>query len=120
MKIGWIGIGRMGLPMVNRLLDANYSLTVWNRTREKTAPLVARGVTVVDAIADLRDSDAVFTMLSTGKDLVSVCFGENGLAAKEGPKRPRIIVDCSTIGVESNATSARSLGTPGLIIWPRR
>ena len=36
MKIGWIGIGRMGLPMVNRLLDANYSLSVWNRTREKT------------------------------------------------------------------------------------
>jgi 3-hydroxyisobutyrate dehydrogenase len=43
MKIGWVGIGRMGLPMVNRLLDAKYQLTVWNRTREKAAPLAQRG-----------------------------------------------------------------------------
>ena len=74
MKIGWVGIGRMGLPMVNRLLDANYPLTVWNRTREKAAPLAQRGVTIVDKIADLRDADVVFTMLSTGKDLLAVCF----------------------------------------------
>ena len=83
MKIGWVGIGRMGLPMVNRLLDANYPLTVWNRTREKAAPLAQRGVTIVDKIADLRDADAVFTMLSTGKDLLAVCFDENGLAPRE-------------------------------------
>jgi 3-hydroxyisobutyrate dehydrogenase len=64
MKIGWVGIGRMGLPMVNRLLDASYQLEVWNRTREKAAPLAQRGVTIVDKIADLREADAVFTMLS--------------------------------------------------------
>ena len=69
MKIGWIGIGRMGLPMVNRLLDANYSLSVWNRTREKAAPLVARGVTVADTSRICGTPDAVFTMLATGKDL---------------------------------------------------
>jgi 3-hydroxyisobutyrate dehydrogenase len=114
MKIGWVGIGRMGLPMVNRLLDADYSLTVWNRTRAKAAPLAARGVTIVDAIADLRDSDAVFTMLATGKDLVSVCFGENGLAAKEAPKRPGIIVDCSTIGLEESRDIRVKLGEAGV------
>ena len=114
MKIGWIGIGRMGLPMVNRLLDANYSLSVWNRTREKAAPLAARGVTIVDTIADLRESDAVFTMLATGKDLVSVCFGDNGLAAKEAPKRPKIIVDCSTIGLEESRDIRAKLGEAGV------
>ena len=114
MKIGWIGIGRMGLPMVNRLLDANYSLAVWNRTRDKTAPLAARGATVVDAIADLRDLDAVFTMLATGRDLVSVCFGENGLAAKDAPKRPGIIVDCSTIGFEESRDIRMKLGEVGV------
>ena len=100
MNVGWIGIGRMGLPMVNRLLDADYSLKVWNRTREKAAPLAQRGVTIVDKIADLRATDAVFTMLSTGKDLLAVCFDENGLAPKSASRRPAIIVDCSTIGLE--------------------
>lgn len=114
MKIGWIGIGRMGAPMVNRLLDANYSLKIWNRTREKTAPLAARGATVVGAIADLRDCDVVFTMLATGKDLASVSFGENGLAAKGAPKRPGIIVDCSTIGLEESRDIREKLAEAGV------
>ena len=114
MKIGWIGIGRMGLPMVNRLLDAHYSLSVWNRTREKLAPLVQRGVTVVDKIADLRDMDAVFTMLATGKDLVAVCFDEGGLASKSAMKRPAIIVDCSTIGLDESRDIRTRLAEVGV------
>ena len=110
MNIGWIGIGRMGLPMVNRLLDAKYSLKVWNRTREKAAPLAQRGVTIVDRIADLRDADVVFTMLSTGKDLLAVCFDENGLAPKSAARRPAIIVDCSTIGLEEFAGDSGKAG----------
>ena len=114
MKIGWVGIGRMGLPMVNRLLDANYQLTVWNRTREKAAPLAQRGVTIVDKIADLRDADAVFTMLSTGKDLLAVCFDEKGLAPRSASKRPQIIVDCSTIGLEESRDIRAKLAEVGV------
>lgn len=102
MKIGWVGLGRMGVPMVNRLLDAKLPLAVWNRTREKATPFVARGANVVEAIADLRDVDAVFTMLPTGKELASVCFDDDGLAPLSDAKRPRIVVDCSTIGVEDS------------------
>jgi 3-hydroxyisobutyrate dehydrogenase-like beta-hydroxyacid dehydrogenase len=35
MRVGWIGLGRMGLPMATRLLDAGYSLSIWNRTKSK-------------------------------------------------------------------------------------
>ena len=38
-KIGWIGMGRMGYPMAERLLKAGYDLSVWNRTRSKAEPL---------------------------------------------------------------------------------
>jgi len=114
MKIGWVGIGRMGLPMVNRLLDANYPLTVWNRTREKAAPLAQRGVTIVDKIADLRDADVVFTMLSTGKDLLAVCFDEDALAPRSASRRPAIIVDCSTIGFEESRDIRAKLAEVGV------
>ena len=114
MKIGWVGIGRMGLPMVNRLLDANYPLTVWNRTREKAAPLAQRGVTIVDKIADLRDADVVFTMLSTGKDLLAVFFDDNGLASRSASRRPTIMVDCSTIGLEESRDIRAKLAEVGV------
>jgi len=52
MNVGWIGIGRMGLPMVVRLLKAGYPLKVWNSTRSKAEPLAAQGATVVERISD--------------------------------------------------------------------
>ena len=68
MEIGWIGIGRMGLPMATRLLKAGHKLKVWNRTRAKAEPLAKLGATLVDRIEDLRGADVVITMLATGKD----------------------------------------------------
>jgi 3-hydroxyisobutyrate dehydrogenase len=102
MNVGWIGIGRMGLPMVVRLLKAGYPLKVWNRTRSKAAPLAAQGATVVDTMRDLHEVDVLFTMISTGKDLVEICFGEDGLAADGAGRRPGIIVDCSSIGMDES------------------
>jgi 3-hydroxyisobutyrate dehydrogenase len=48
MRVGWIGLGRMGLPMATRLLDAGYSLSIWNRTKSKAEPLGERGANVVN------------------------------------------------------------------------
>jgi len=47
-NIGWIGVGRMGTPMVERLLKAGHDVTVWNRTRAKAEPLAAKGAKIVD------------------------------------------------------------------------
>ena len=51
--LGWLGTGRMGAAMARRLIDEGESVSVWNRTKSKTAPLVTRGATAVDRIADL-------------------------------------------------------------------
>jgi 3-hydroxyisobutyrate dehydrogenase len=103
MKIGWIGVGRMGAPMAARLLKAGYPVSIWNRTRAKAETEELAGATVVNAKSDLADVDVLFTMLSTGKDVSDVCFGEDGMFAASSGPRPRILVDCSTIGMDESA-----------------
>src|SRR3954454_18527244 len=102
-KIGWIGMGRMGFPMAERLLKAGYDVSIWNRTRSKAEPLVAKGGKVVDNLSDLKEADIVFSIVSTGKDLDQVLLGKNSVTANGG-KLPKIFVDCSTIAVEESAS----------------
>jgi 3-hydroxyisobutyrate dehydrogenase len=111
-KIGWIGMGRMGFPMAERLLKAGYDVSIWNRTRAKAEPLAAKGGKVVDRLTDLAGMDVVFSIVSTGKDLDQVIFGKDGVAAGNG-KLPKIFVDCSTISVEESKSIRERLKTRG-------
>ena len=95
-SVGWIGAGRMGAAMATRLARAGVKVTVWNRTRAKAEPLADVGCIVADSIAELRGMDAVFTMVSTNKDLEQVLVGEGGLLA-DPDDVPGIVVDCSTV-----------------------
>ena len=106
-KIGWIGMGRMGFPMAERLLKAGHPVSIWNRTRAKAEPLVAKGGKVVDKLSDLSDVDVLFSIVSTGKDLKDVYFGKDGVASKGA--MPRIVVDCSTIAVEESVEIRKRL-----------
>jgi 3-hydroxyisobutyrate dehydrogenase len=101
-KVGWIGMGRMGYPMAERLLKAGYDLSIWNRTRAKAEPLAAKGGKVVDHLSDLKDVDVLFSIVSTGKDLDQVYFGKNSVTG-HGGRVPKIFVDCSTIAVEESS-----------------
>ena len=61
--IGWIGMGRMGFPMAERLVKAGYDVKVWNRTRSKAEPLAEQGAVLVDSPADLAGVDVLTTMV---------------------------------------------------------
>ena len=111
--IGWIGIGRMGYPMAERLLQAGHALRVWNRTRSKAEPLAALGAGLVDRPADLARVDVLFTMVSTGADLEQVLFGADGVATGGKGQVPRIAVDCSSIGVDEGEAFRARLGELG-------
>ena len=100
-KLGWIGMGRMGFSMAERLIKAGHDVTIWNRTRAKAEPLVGKGGKVVDKPVDLVGVDVLFSIVSAGKDLKEVLFGPNGAAT--GDKVPPIVVDCSTIAVSESA-----------------
>ena len=101
MRYGWIGIGRMGAALVERLLDAGCDVAVYNRTRAKAQPLAERGATVVDSPADLADRDVVFTMVAGPADFKEVVLGAGGLLSRED-SAPRIIVDSTTISPEAS------------------
>ena len=101
LSVGWIGAGRMGAAMAVRLARAGVKPRVWNRTRAKAEAIADQGCGVADTIADLRDSDVVFTMVSTPADLEQVLLGEGGLLV-DPAHLPGAVVDCSTVSIESS------------------
>lgn len=101
-SIGWIGVGRMGYQMVERLVKANHNVSIWNRTKSKAEPLAKLGGKVVDKLADLAGVDILFAIVSEGKDLEEVYFGKDGVVTNAKGKLPKTFVDCSSISVEDS------------------
>ena len=77
MNVGFIGLGKMGLPMAANLLAAGHRVTVYNRTKSKADELAARGAIVVDAPEECDDSSVVITMLSDDNALEELLFSNN-------------------------------------------
>ncbi|WP_243430000.1 NAD(P)-dependent oxidoreductase [Acetobacter sacchari] len=98
MKIGFIGLGAMGVVMAGRLIDAGYDLVVHNRTRAKADALVARGAVYAETPADVaRDADVVFSMLFDDASTQDAAFGDNGIATTL--RSGAIHVCCSTLSL---------------------
>jgi len=112
IKLGWIGMGRMGYAMAYRLLKGGCKVAVWNRTRAKAEPLAEFGATIVDGKTDLAACDIVFTMVSTTADLKEVLFEAGGLLS--GKARPKLVVDCSSISQEGSAQVRKELEARGI------
>jgi 3-hydroxyisobutyrate dehydrogenase len=111
-RIGWIGIGRMGYEMAARLAKGGADMTVWNRTRAKAEPLAACGAKVAGKLADLAECDIVFCMVSTWDDVKEVITGPTGLLS--GTRKPRMIVECSSISLEGSAELRALLEARGI------
>lgn len=79
MKVGFVGLGRMGAGMAARLLKAGHEVTVYNRTPEKAEALVARGAMAAAGVSEACRGDAVLTMLADDTAVESVVFGEGGI-----------------------------------------
>lgn len=109
-RVGWIGVGRMGLEMSRRMLSAGIDLAVWNRTPAKAQPLADAGATIVERPADLADRDVVFTMVAASDDLLTVTVGEDGLLTSAGP---RVLVDSSTVSAQASDEVRAAAGARG-------
>jgi 3-hydroxyisobutyrate dehydrogenase-like beta-hydroxyacid dehydrogenase len=113
MKIGWIGTGRMGYAMAERLAKGGADVTAWNRTRAKAEPLTAYGVKIAHRLSDLAACDVVFCMVSTWDDVLEVINGPQGLLAAAGPL-PKLVVECSSISLEGSAQLRTLLAKRGV------
>ena len=111
-KIGWIGMGRMGFAMAERLIKAGHHVSIWNRTRAKAEPLEKIGGKVIDHLSDLKSVDVLFSIVATGADVQEVLYGKNGVSS-QGGKLPPVVVDCSTIAVEESAAIRDKLSQLG-------
>ncbi|HWF91938.1 MAG TPA: NAD(P)-dependent oxidoreductase, partial [Terriglobales bacterium] len=78
MKVGFIGLGNMGLGMAANLLKAGHEVTVYNRTASKADPLVKQGAHLAARVADACHGNVVMTMLADDHALESVVFGDSG------------------------------------------
>jgi 3-hydroxyisobutyrate dehydrogenase-like beta-hydroxyacid dehydrogenase len=101
LRIGWIGVGRMGFELASRLLRAGCDMTVWNRTRSKAEPLAELGATIADSPAELAGCDVVFTMVAGPDDFKAVTIGDGGVLAADGVA-PRVLVDSSTVSADAS------------------
>lgn len=102
-KIGFIGLGIMGSPMAVNLVRAGHQVTGWNRTPEKTAPLVAAGGRAAGTIAEaVRDAEFVLTMLPAGPQVEAVAYGPDGILSNVRPGT--LLIDHSSISPETSRT----------------
>ncbi len=105
MRIGFIGLGKMGSGMARNLLAAGHEVTVWNRSAEKSRALEPQGARVAATPAEVcYGAEAVITMLADDAAVQSVVFWSGGIADALAPGG--IHISCSTISTELARTLA--------------
>ena len=115
MRVGFIGIGRMGSAIAGRVLDGGNALTVWNRTPEKTAELARRGAHVASSVAEVcAGADAVLTMLANDEALLEVALGSGGIVESLGSGAIHVVM--GTHGVSAVRTLTERHAEAGQVL----
>ena len=107
--LGWIGAGRMGYAMAERLAKAGCDIAVWNRTKAKAEPLAKYGAKVFDSLQALAGRDIVFCMVSTWDDVKEVMQ-----KLLSGSQKPKMVVESSSISLEGSAELRSLLSAKGI------
>jgi len=128
-KIGWIGLGNMGVPMVKNLLKAGFEVTVFNRTAAKAASLQEAGAKlaaspaalwdVVDTIITMVADDAALQQIHQGKDGLLAGAGKAAAGDGSGARRAAgggagMVIDMSTVSPATSRDLAAKLAAVGV------
>ncbi len=111
MRTGFIGLGHMGAAMAANIVKAGHSVTVYNRSADKAAPLVAIGATAAAHLADACRGEAVISMLADDHAVESMALGDGGIVASLPPGA--VHVSCSTISVALSRRLAEAHAAAG-------
>ena len=112
MHVGIAGIGNMGSNIGARLMEVGHTLTVWNRTAEKTKPLAEAGAAVAKTPAELTSAvDVVISLLIDTAAIDAVYHGPQGLLA--GGAKEKLFIEMSTVTPEAQAALAEKVRGKG-------
>ena len=115
-KLGYLGLGMMGVPMARRLLNAGHELMVWNRSAGKSAALVEAGAKLAPDPRSIAESASIIFMCVTDAAAVEdVVFGPSGLAAEPG--KGKLVVDFSSIHPDAARDTAARLKAANAMGW---
>ena len=114
MKVGFVGLGRMGRPMTENLLKKSFEVSINNRSQGVVQDLAAQGAKPAATPAEVvAAADVVLTALPTVEQVELVYFGDNGLIPNA--RAGQILIDCSTVGPDTTkrcyeAAQAKGVG----------
>jgi 3-hydroxyisobutyrate dehydrogenase-like beta-hydroxyacid dehydrogenase len=113
VKVGFIGLGAMGLPMAKRVLGAGYdTCTTYRRRQEPARELAALGATVLESPAAIaRSADVIVTVLPADRELKEVVLGDNGLLQGFAPGK--VLIDMTTATAMSMQEVAEAVAAAG-------
>ena len=115
-RLGFIGMGLMGVPMSQRLQQAGYEVRIWNRSPARLESLSDTGLLICHDLAALvADSDILMTCVSDTAAVEEVVFGENGIACYG--RDDQILIDFSSIAPEATRDMAARLWDETGIQW---
>jgi 3-hydroxyisobutyrate dehydrogenase len=112
-KVGFIGLGIMGMPMARNLLKAGFEVVVYNRTASKAEALAKEGARKASSPKELAmECPVVITIVSDTKDVEAVILGEDGVI--EGARPGSVVIDMSTISPKVTREIAACLKEKGI------
>jgi 3-hydroxyisobutyrate dehydrogenase len=115
-KLGYAGLGMMGFPMAQRLINAGYDVTVWNRSVGKAAALIEAGAKLADRPSAVADHTSIlFMCLTDARAVEAVVFGPDGLATVSGAGK--LVVDFSSIHPDAARAIAARLKIANGMGW---
>jgi 3-hydroxyisobutyrate dehydrogenase-like beta-hydroxyacid dehydrogenase len=116
LKLGFLGLGIMGMPMTLRLLERGYTVTVWNRTSSKLAPALERGARAASTPAEVaRAAEVVLMCLLDTRAVEEMVFGPSGVAS--APGGDKILVDHGSIRPDATRDFASRLKKANGMAW---
>jgi 3-hydroxyisobutyrate dehydrogenase-like beta-hydroxyacid dehydrogenase len=118
MKVGFIGLGRMGAGMAASLLKAGHEVTVHNRTPEKVEALAAQGAKIAASVAEACRGDSVVTMLANDQAVEEVVLGDRGVLASLAAGAIHISSSTISVDLAERLTAAHDAYGAGFVSAP--
>ena len=118
MKLGFIGVGRMGAAMAANLLKAGHEVTVYNRTPDKARGLSSLGARVATRVADACRGEAVITMLSNDEAVHSVVFDDDGVLASADSGAVHVSMSTISVGLSARLATAHAAARQRFVAAP--